>query len=67
MMTFRKLAAASAGKLIRAYFTENTQQPTHDFGNDLGKELDSGGRLTSYYTGRDSRAAWRPDMPAEPV
>jgi hypothetical protein len=25
-MTFRKLAADSAGKLIRAYFTENTPE-----------------------------------------
>ena len=65
MMTFRKLAAGSAGKLIRAYMTENTPQPIHDFRTDLGKELDSGGRLTSYYTGRDSRATWRPDLPAD--
>jgi hypothetical protein len=64
-MTFRKLAAASAGKLIRAYFTENTPQPAHDFRTDPGRVLDSGGRLTSYYTGRDSRATWRPDMPSE--
>ena len=64
-MTFRKLAAASAGKLIRAYFTENTPQPAHDFRTDPGRVLDSGGRLTSYYTGRDSRATWRPDTPAE--
>jgi hypothetical protein len=64
-MTFRKLAAESAGKLIRAYFTENTQQPAHDFRTDPGRVLDSGGRLTSYYTGRDSRATWRPDMPSE--
>jgi hypothetical protein len=64
-MTFRKLAAESAGKLIRAYFTENTPQPAHDFRTDPGRVLDSGGRLTSYYTGRDSRATWRPDMPAE--
>jgi len=26
-MTFRKLAAASAGKLIRAYFTEGKSEP----------------------------------------
>jgi hypothetical protein len=65
MMTFRKLAADSAGKLIRAYFTENTPQAAHDFQTDPGKALDSGGRLTSYYTGRDSRATWRPDMPAD--
>src|SRR6185312_4751110 len=25
---------------------------------------EEGGRLTAYYTGRDSRATWRPDMPA---
>ncbi|GAV34202.1 ATP-dependent RecD-like DNA helicase [Roseomonas sp. TAS13] len=63
MMTFRKLAAASAGKLIRAYFTENTPEPIHDPDLTPGKHLDPGGRLTSYYTGRDSRATWRPDMP----
>lgn len=64
MMTFRKLAAGSVGKLLRAYFTENTPESTHDFRIDLGKVADSGGRLTSYYTGRDGRAVWRPDMPA---
>ena len=62
MMKFRKLAAGSTGKLLRAYFTENTPDPRHDFRIDPGKELDSGGRLTSYYTGRDSRATWRPDL-----
>ncbi len=36
VMTFRKLAAESAGKLIRAYFTENTPQPDHDFRTDPG-------------------------------
>ena len=30
MMTFRKLAAASAGRLLRAYFTESTPEPSHD-------------------------------------
>ena len=62
MMTFRKLAADSAGKLLRAYFTENTPEPIHNFRSDPGKQLDSGGRLTSYYTGRDGRATWRPDL-----
>ncbi len=61
-MTFRKLAADSAGKLIRAYFTENAPQPSHDFRTDPGRQVDSGGRLTSYYTGRDGRATWRPDL-----
>jgi energy-coupling factor transporter ATP-binding protein EcfA2 len=68
MMTFRKLAAASAGKLIRSYFTENTPAPTGDaaqvgIGHNGGPQLDPGGRLTAYYTRRDSRASWRPDMP----
>lgn len=64
MMTFRKLAAASSGKLIRAYFTENTPDPAHDPAITPGRLLEPGGRLTTYYTGRDSRAVWRPDMPA---
>ena len=68
MMNFRKLAAASQGKLLRKYFTENTPEPIHDpaapgMGHTAGPQLDPGGRLTAYYTGRDSRATWRPDMP----
>ena len=68
MMTFRKLAAASAGKLIRAYFTENTPAQDQDaalvgIGHNGGPQLDPGGRLTTYYTRRNSRASWRPDMP----
>ena len=64
MMTFRKLAAASAGKLIRAYFTEGKSEPDPEAQPVAGPQLDSGGRLTSYYTRRDGRATWRPDMPA---
>jgi hypothetical protein len=63
MMTFRKLAAASAGKLLRAYFTENSPETVYDPAKIPGKRLDPGGRLTSYYTGRDGRAFWRSDMP----
>lgn len=62
MMTFRKISAASVGKLIAAYFTEGAPDPTHDFRTDQGRVLDSGDRLTSYYLGRDGRAAWRPDL-----
>jgi hypothetical protein len=32
--------------------------------DEAGRQLEEGGRLTAYYTGRDSRATWRPDMPA---
>ena len=65
MMNFRKIAAASKGRLLLRYFTENTPEPIHAAGVDAaGRQLDEGGRLTAYYTGRDSRATWRPDMPA---
>jgi hypothetical protein len=63
MMTFRKLAADSVGKLLRAYFTEHTPETEHDPNTATGRHPDTGGRLTAYYTGRDSRATWRPDMP----
>jgi hypothetical protein len=65
MMNFRKIAAASKGALIVRYFTEDTPEPIHPQPVDAaGRQLEEGGRLTSYYTGRDSRATWRPDMPA---
>ena len=50
MISFRKISAASTGKLIRAYLSEGTA-------------LDDPGRgLAMYYAGRDPRASWRPDM-----
>ena len=64
-MNFRKIAAASKGRLLLRYFTEDTPEPIHETGVDAaGRQLDEGGRLTAYYTGRGSRATWRPDMPA---
>ncbi|HET6237861.1 MAG TPA: MobF family relaxase, partial [Acetobacteraceae bacterium] len=65
MMNFRKIAAASKGRLLLRYFTEDTPEPIHPPPVDAaGRQLEEGGRLTAYYTGRDSRATWRPDMPA---
>jgi hypothetical protein len=65
MMNFRKIAAASKGHLILRYFTEGkpaaNQAPALD---EAGRQLETGGRLTSYYTGNDERGMWRPDMPA---
>jgi len=63
MMTFRKLSAASKGSLLLAYSTEQTPEPNHEPGPAAGRVLDAGERLTAYYTSRDSRATWRPDMP----
>ena len=65
MLNFRKIAAASKGRLLLRYFTEDTPEPIHPPALDAaGRQLDEGGRLTAYYIGRDGRAAWRPDMPA---
>ncbi len=64
-MTFRKLAANSDGKLIRAYLTEHAPEPEPDADLEPGARPDAGSRLTAYYTGRDSRAAWRTDMAPE--
>ena len=66
MINFRRLAAAAgAGRIMRKYFTENTPEPAHDVAPDTNRQIDAGGRLTAYYTMRDSRATWRPDMPHE--
>ncbi|WP_265000727.1 relaxase domain-containing protein, partial [Komagataeibacter europaeus] len=66
MMTFRKISAESTGRLITAYFTQELSDPEHDFRTLPGKVSDAdGARLTSYYTGRDGRASWRPDMKPE--
>jgi len=65
MMTFRKLAANSDGKLIRAYLTEHSPEPEPGAELEPGARPDAGSRLTAYYTGRDSRASWRPDMAPE--
>ena len=65
MMNFRKISASSQGKILLRYFTEDTPEPIHPPALDAnGRHLDSGDRLTSYYTGRDGRATWRADMPA---
>lgn len=66
MMTFRKISAEGNGHMITAYFTQELPDPEHDFRTQPGKIPDAdGARLTSYYTGRDGRASWRPDMKPE--
>ena len=65
MLNFRKISAASDGAAIRAYMTQDQPEPeslkVHGVALD-GRDLETGERLTAYYTGRGERANWRPDM-----
>jgi hypothetical protein len=65
MLNFRKISAASDGAAIRAYMTQDEPEPNslevHGVALD-GRDLETGERLTAYYTGRGERANWRPDM-----
>jgi hypothetical protein len=65
MLNFRKISAASDGAVIRAYMTQDEPEPealaVHGVALD-GRDLETGERLTAYYTGRGERANWRPDM-----
>lgn len=64
MMTFRKISAACRGQIISNYYLQDIPDPESDCRLDPSKTPDSdGARLTNYYTGRDGRASWRPDMP----
>ena len=60
-----KISAASDGAAIRAYMTQDQPEPetlkVHGVALD-GRDLETGERLTAYYTGRGERANWRPDM-----
>jgi hypothetical protein len=62
MMSFRKIGAASSGHLVMAYFTENSPDREPMSLDAMKDNPDSGGRLTNYYTGRDTRASWRKNM-----
>jgi hypothetical protein len=68
MLNFRKVAAESDGAQIRAYLTEDKPEPetveVRGVSAD-GRDLETGEKLTAYYTGRGERASWRPDMPAK--
>lgn len=65
MITYRKISAAGAGKLIVAYLREHQLEPSKDarFERDGEKtRSETGDRLNTYYTGRDGRGSWGPDM-----
>jgi hypothetical protein len=65
MLNFAKVSAASDGALIRAYMTQDKPEPetlkVRGVAVD-GRALETGERLTAYYTGRGERANWRSDM-----
>ncbi|WP_264817748.1 relaxase domain-containing protein [Acidomonas methanolica] len=63
-MTFRKLTAAGAGKLIVAYLREQQVEPERDVRTqaDKARDVETGERLNSYYTGREGRGAWAPHL-----
>jgi hypothetical protein len=65
MLNFRKVSADSDGSEIRRYMTQDKPEPDPVRAIDAGgKLLESGEKLTQYYTGLGARASWRPDMPA---
>ncbi|MEJ5143636.1 MobF family relaxase [Gluconobacter albidus] len=63
MITFRKLTAESAGKLIVAYLRENQLQPSIDVRQEGDRtNVETGERLNSYYTAREGKGAWGPNL-----
>jgi hypothetical protein len=62
MMSFRKISASAAGKLVMAYYTEESSDRQNLPKSELEHMPDNGGRMTEYYTGRNTRAEWRKDM-----
>ncbi|MBB2156605.1 relaxase domain-containing protein [Gluconacetobacter diazotrophicus] len=64
MITYRKITAEGAGKLLLAYLREHNLAPDHDVRVDKNKarDVESGARLNSYYTGREGRGAWAPEI-----
>jgi|GEM_PF-897629 len=67
MITWRKITAEGAGKLIVAYLREHQLQAEQPEQADRAipasnPNIDSGARMNSYYTGRDGKGAWAPQM-----
>src|SRR5271166_6450900 len=68
MLNFAKVAANSDGAKIRAYLTQDAPEPetlTVTGVSPNGRDLETGEKLTHYYTGRGETATWRADMPAK--
>ena len=68
MLNFAKVAATSDGSKIRAYLTQDAPEPetlTVTGVSPNRRDLETGEKLTHYYTGRGETATWRADMPAK--
>ncbi|OAJ65957.1 MobF family relaxase [Gluconobacter cerinus] len=65
MITYRKISASGGGKLIVAYLREQQPEPEKDARFERQRpdpNLETGDKLTTYYTGREDRGAWAPDI-----
>lgn len=62
MMTFRKLSADGAGKLIMAYLREHQMDAEPGAEVSVDGSQENGGRLNNYYTGREGRGDWGPGI-----
>jgi len=67
MITWRKITAEGAGKLIVAYLREHQlrdkqSERAEQQGPDINSGIESGARMNTYYTGRDGKGAWAPQM-----
>ena len=68
MLNFAKVAATSDGSKIRAYLTQDAPEPetlTVTGVSPNRRDLETGEKLTHYYTGRGETATWRADTPAK--
>jgi TrwC relaxase/AAA domain len=67
MMAFRKIAAASVGKLVATYFSETSPDarqwsPEPGKQQQAGRSVETGSRISSYYAEKRAIVEWRRDM-----
>jgi len=67
MITWRKITAEGAGKLIVAYLREHQlraeqSERAEQEGPVENPDIENGARMNNYYTGRDGKGAWGPQM-----
>jgi len=62
MITYSKISAKGQGALIVDYMKEGRAQADKDVRVEEDPSADRGGRVVSYYTGRDGRGAWMASM-----